>query len=133
MDYGSNFLLFIVRVRGLPAQLSYPCMPRWGWAGSEILLRPPSLPPSPKHRTHIENKSSQNGACLAWKSLVDLGRVFCTYLEPPNSHIVQKPKIHRKLAKFTNLLISPYLPFKGIPYCAYHSEPNVGFGSMSGD
>ena len=29
----------------------------------------------------------------AWcgKSLVDLGRVFCTYLEPPNSHIVQNP------------------------------------------
>ena len=38
---------------------------------------------------------------------------------------MQNPKIDRKLPKFINLLISPYLPFKGMPYCAYYSEPNV--------
>ena len=52
-------------------------------------------------------KSSQNRACLVWKILVDLGRVFCTYLEPPNSHIMQNPKIDRKLPKSINLRISP--------------------------
>ena len=38
---------------------------------------------------------------------------------------MQNPKIDRKLPKFINLLISTYLPFKGMPYCAYYSEPNV--------
>ena len=45
----------------------------------------------------VEKKSSQNGVCLVWKFLVDLVRVFCTYLEPPNSHIEQNPKNRRKL------------------------------------
>ena len=37
-----------------------------------------------------EKKSSQNWACLVWKFLMELVRVFCTYLEAPSSHIVKK-------------------------------------------
>ena len=41
---------------------------------------------------------------------------------------MQNPEIDPKLLKFINLLISPYLPFKGIPYCAYYSEPKACCG-----
>ena len=30
-------------------------------------------------------KGSQNGACLVWGFFLDLVRVFCTYVEAPNS------------------------------------------------
>ena len=63
----------------------------------------------------LEKKSSQKWGGLVWKILVDLGRVFCTYLEPPSSHIMQNQKNDRKIPEFINLLISPYLPFKGDP------------------
>ena len=39
-----------------------------------------------------EKESSRNWACLVWKFLVELVRVFCTYLGAPNCHIVKKPK-----------------------------------------
>ena len=47
-----------------------------------------------------EKKSSQNWACLVWKFLMELVRVFCTYLGAPNRHIAKNPKNPKIYSKF---------------------------------
>ena len=62
-------------------------------------------------RKNVEKKSSQNGVCLVWKLLGHLVGVFCTRLEPPNSHIAKNNQIYWKPRES---LIFPIFPRCGI-------------------
>ena len=67
----------------------------------------------------------QKSPGLVWKLFPHPVGVFCTLLEPPNCHIMQKSYF----SGFSVFSLIPYIslifPFKGTPYCAKYWEANV--------
>ena len=57
-----------------------------------------------------EKKKFQNWACLVWKFLMELVRVFCTYLGAPNRHIAKNQTNPKMYSKFWLGLFTPYFP-----------------------
>ena len=107
-------------------QAEVPCAPiRW----LPYPLAPPGLSVGSAGKIEdrgsekSEKKSSQNWACLAWKFLVELVGVFCTYLGAPNRHIAKNPtnpKIYRtNIQNYDSAYLLPIFPVWSQPMGAH--------------
>ena len=111
------------------SRLIIPCAPiRW----LPYPLAPPGLSVGSAGKIEdrgsekSEKKSSQNWACLVWKFLMELVRVFCTYLGAPNRHIVKNQKQIRKCIQHVgSAYLLPIFPVWSQPMGA-HGWPSQG-------
>ena len=70
----------------------------------------------------VGEKSSQNWACLVWKFLMELVRVFSTYLGAPNRHIANNPKKSKQkkhIQNFDSAYLLPIFPVWSQPMGAH--------------
>ena len=118
-NFDSAYLLPIFPVWSQPMGAHGTCGlgPQGRSIGNSDTMRPyPLAPLSVGSAGKIEDrgseksgkKSSQNWACLVWKFLVELVRVFCTYLGAPNRHIAKNPKKTFFYRKFIQHFDSAY-------------------------